>query len=114
MFIFEKLDVYQKSLKFAKEIRSFLQENTIEKNINDQLTRAAVSIALNIAEGTGRNTKKDKQNFYYNARGSVHECVASLQILNLEGRLSASKYSFFYNSLDEIARMLSGLIASLK
>jgi len=44
----------------------------------------------------------------------VHECVASLQILNLEGRLSASKYSFFYNSLDEIARMLSGLIASLK
>jgi four helix bundle protein len=84
MFIFEKLSVYQKSLQFNYEIHQFLKENTVDRNINDQLSRAAISIALNVAEGTGRNTKKDKQNFYYNARGSTHECVAILQILNLE------------------------------
>jgi len=63
MFIFEKLSVYQKSLQFNNEIQHFLKDSTIDRNISDQLSRTAVSIALNIAEGTGRNTKKINKTF---------------------------------------------------
>lgn len=54
-FLFEKLDVYQKSLQFAEEISkttdSFPKGNYY---LIDQLNRAALSISTNIAEGNGR------------------------------------------------------------
>ncbi len=80
-FIFEKLIVYQKSVNFAdcvsqatsKFPRGFYF-------ISDQLNRAALSIATNIAEGNGRFTKADRRRFFVIARGSLQECVPLLEI----------------------------------
>ena len=61
-FTFEKLDVYQKSLKYIENIER-LSENIkgkISYALLDQLQRAALSVALNIAEENGRFHKKDK------------------------------------------------------
>ena len=73
----EKLDVYQ----FAIELLAVLSQiaHGLPPGyafIADQLKRAAVSIPLNVAEGAGKQTPKDKKRFYGYARGSALECGA--------------------------------------
>ena len=63
MFDFEKLIVYQKSKDFNSKVHNFLLNYKLDRNTHDQLKRAAFSIMLNIAEGSGRFTKADKRNF---------------------------------------------------
>lgn len=79
MFLFEKSDVYQKSLQFAEGI-SILIEGFSRGNgyLTDQLQRAALSIAANIAEGNGRYHRKERCNSFWIARGSAFECVPML------------------------------------
>ena len=52
--------------------------------LSDQLDRASLSIALNIAEGAGRSTPRDQARHYAIARGSASECLAVLDLLELE------------------------------
>ena len=110
MFLFEKLDVYQKSLTLSAEVYEFLKMVNIDKILKNQLQRAITSITLNIAEGSGRFTRKDKKNFYINARGSILECVAIFQILWKNKEIEQNTYDDFYLKLEELAKMLSGLI----
>ncbi|MBK9449150.1 MAG: four helix bundle protein [Bacteroidetes bacterium] len=77
MFDFEKLTVYQKAKAFHKEIVNWLRSNPkIDSVTRDQLRRAALSIPLNIAEGTGRFTPRDRRNFYVIARSSILEVLS--------------------------------------
>jgi len=79
MFDFEKLDVYIQAKAFNVSICSYLEKNpAVDRTSRDQLRRASFSIMLNIAEGSGRFTARDKKNFYVISRGSVFECVAIL------------------------------------
>ncbi len=75
-FAFEKLVVYQKAVDFADNI---CQTTSKFPNgfyfLRDQLNRASLSVAANIAEGNGRFTKNDRKHFFGIARGSVQECV---------------------------------------
>jgi len=74
---FRKLEVYQTAIRFlplTTEIADRLsQRNTA---IADQLRRAALSIPLNIAEGSGKTSASDQRRFYSIARGSAMECAA--------------------------------------
>jgi four helix bundle protein len=71
-FQFEKLLVYQKSVDFADKICATTEKFSRGYGfLVDQLNRAALSIAANIAEGNGRFTKADRKNFFIIARGSV-------------------------------------------
>ena len=80
-FAFEKLIVYQKSVDLADRITELTgQFRRGYYFLADQLNRAAVSIAANIAEGNGRFTKPDRRNFFGIARGSVQECVPLLEL----------------------------------
>jgi four helix bundle protein len=72
------------------------------------LRRASLSIVLNIAEGSSR-TKKDYKHFLIIARGSCFECVPLLKLACSLNLLSSKQEKMFYNELEEIARMLSGL-----
>jgi four helix bundle protein len=49
--------------------------------LHDQLERASLSVVLNIAEGAGRRSRKDKRRFYAMARGSACECAAAVDVL---------------------------------
>ena len=53
-------------------------------HLKDQLARAAQSIALNLAEGRGKATRKDQVRFFYIALGSARECQAALILENLQ------------------------------
>ena len=110
-FAFEKLNVYQKSVAFANDICSLTQ--SFPRGyffLTDQLNRAALSIASNIAEGNGRFTKADRRNFFIIARGSVQECVPQLQIAIRQGLCTPNQHVALLDTLEEIARMISGLI----
>lgn len=87
--------------------------STISRPFLDQLTRAALSIPLNIAEGNGRWHKKEKRQFLWIARGSVFECVPIIQILREKEVVSEEEYSKLYIALERMSKMLSGLIKSV-
>lgn len=75
-FAFEKLLVYQKAIDFADAVCQHTEHFSRGYGfLVDQLNRAALSIAANIAEGNGRFTIPDRRNFFGIARGSVQECV---------------------------------------
>jgi len=113
MFEFEKLTVYTKAKSFNKEVNTFLTTRTLDSTTHHQLRRASFSIMLNIAEGSGRSTNKDKRHFFVMSRGSTFECVAIFDYLKDIGALSAEDYSKYYQLLDELSRMLYGMMKSL-
>ncbi|MBS0208704.1 MAG: four helix bundle protein [Planctomycetes bacterium] len=64
-FAFEKLEVYQKAISFADRVCTASEKFPRGYGfLVDQLNRAALSIAANIAEGNGRFTKPDRKNFF--------------------------------------------------
>ncbi|QQR84298.1 four helix bundle protein [Candidatus Peregrinibacteria bacterium] len=78
--------------------------------LKNQLRRSSSSVALNIAEGSGKFSVKDKKNFYLIARGSVSESVATIRLIRIDGALSGPEYDHLHSRADEIGRMLTGLI----
>ena len=113
MFDFQKLDVYQKSKNFCKEIYSILDEKNFDRVTNDQLRRASLSIMLNIAEGTSRFSNKDRKNFFVISRGSAFECVAILEYLFEISEIKEEEYHNFLSGLEQISKMLFSLIQHL-
>jgi four helix bundle protein len=114
MFDFEKLDVYKKAKTFNSKIREFLKTTKLDTSTNDQLRRAAFSIVLNLAEGSGRFTKPDRRNFYIIARSSIFECIAILDVLKDESLIEEKEFGEFYNQADELSRMLFTMIKNLQ
>jgi four helix bundle protein len=113
-FSFEKLLVYQKAVDFADIICDHTEQ--FERGygfLADQLNRAALSISNNIAEGNGRFTKPDRRHFFGISRGSVQECVPVLELARRRRLLTPEQHASLKDNLEEIARMLSGLINGL-
>jgi four helix bundle protein len=110
MYDFEKFPVYILSENLYLSLRPLITSTTAPKHLREQLDRAASSIVLNIAEGAGKYSKKDKKNFYVTARGSAQETVAILRLLKLQLLISNMEYDAFYTDLVTISKMLSGLI----
>jgi four helix bundle protein len=114
-FTFEKLHVYQKAIDFADVVCSKTEQFSRGYGfLVDQLNRAALSIAANIAEGNGRFTKPDRKNFFGIARGSVQECVPLLELAFRRKLISEQCHLELKSHLEEISRMLSGLINGLE
>jgi four helix bundle protein len=114
MFCFEKLEVYQDSISLAKEVNG-LAESLPDKErwgLSSQLRRAAVSVSLNIAEGSAR-TKRDNANFLRFARGSVFEVVAILQVVNALNYIKSDQYQAFYDRCEVLAKRISSLLNTL-
>ena len=85
-FDHERLDVYQLALEFIRDAHDTI--NTIppgDASLADQLRRAATSICLNIAEGSGEFSRKEKARFYRIAKRSATECAAIMDILRTRG-----------------------------
>ena len=114
-FAFEKLLVYQKSVDFADQI-CITTENFPRGYgfLSDQLNRASLSIAANIAEGNGRFTKPDRRNFFIISRGSIQECVPLMELAFRRKLLASQVHEKLKSILEEISRMFSGLISNLE
>jgi four helix bundle protein len=115
MFSFEKLEVWNKAIDFADLVyaitRSFPGEERF--GLTNQMRRAAVSVASNIAEGSSRSSKSDFARFIEIATGSVFEVVTQALISKRQKLLSTSDYQQLYTAAAEQSRMLSGLRKAL-
>lgn len=79
-----------------------------------QLRDAAVSVPSNIAEGKGRQTKKDYCQFLYRARASLYETQTQLEIAKNLKFLADRSFAQTFERCVETGRILNGLIASLR
>ena len=111
-FSHENLKVYNRSLEFVEFVDKILSKLKDNLNVYDQFDRSSTSIPLNIAEGTGKYTPKDKNRFYDIARGSAVESAACLDVLFKRNKIDLNENINGKEILFEIVSMLIGLIKS--
>ena len=103
----ERLDCFQVALQFAAMVPEVTR--TARPSLRDQLERAAASICLNLAEGCGRRTKRDRLHFFAMAQGSAMECAAAVDILRVTGHVSIADATRAKHKLTRVVQMLVGL-----
>src|SRR5207247_11017662 len=109
-FDHEKLDVYREAIDFCGWVGEFLPTISAKTAAKDQLDRASTSIPLNIAEGNGKFSAKDRARFLEMARGSALECAAYLDVL-LVRKLTGEEE--VVAAKDKLARNVQGVIGFL-
>ena len=111
---YKKLEAWKKSMLLVKEIyvltKSFPKEELY--GLTSQTKRAAVSVPCNIAEGSGRNYKKDTIQFLHISRGSLYELETQLCIALMLEFLNEETYRTLELMIDEEVRIINGLIRS--
>ncbi len=109
-FDHEKLKVYQTTIQFIVWLQTTLKNISSKHAVHNQIDRSSTSIALNIAEGNGKYTGKDRCRYFDIARGSALESAAALDILAAKGLVKPEETDVGKEMLKEIVSMLVGLI----
>ena len=107
------LVAWQRAMELVTEIyratRSFPKDELYQ--LVSQLRRAAVSVPSNLAEGHGRNSRKEFHHFIGQARGSLAEVETQVEIAKNLGFLRPDCTSELLMKIAEVGRMLTGLRA---
>jgi len=82
--------------------------------LTSQLRRGAISVASNLAEGTGRGSQNELRRFACIARGAVHELACQVMIARDLGFLSDREAANLLAGTDRIGRLLSGIVTPRK
>lgn len=115
-FLFKKLKVWKRAVEFADlaiTLTESLNTNRKHFRLVEQLESAAASVAMNIAEGKGRSSKKEYIHFLYIARGSIYEAITLAIIFNKRGWITTAQLAELESEGIEIAKMVKGLINSI-
>jgi four helix bundle protein len=115
MASFKDLVVWQKAIQLCSEIYRLTSSfpSSEQFGLTNQMRRASVSIASNIAEGNGRSTKGEYILFLGHARGSNCELQTQLTIARNLGFCDIQEHEAAENLSAEISRMLNALIKKL-
>ena len=113
---FEKLDVWKIGMKVVQKVYNLSKKFPKDEQfgLTNQMRRAAVSITLNLAEGTGRMTKKDFASFVRNAIGSCLEVNACAKIAVQENYVSSTDIVQLDTDLQELYFKMIALDKSLR
>lgn len=116
MFSFEKLLVYQKARELVKEVYKLQKRFPAEERfaLGDQIRRSITSVTSNIAEGSGRDSNKEKIHFLEIAFGSLMEAFSQLQNAQDIEYISETEVENIRPQFEEISKMISGLKSSLE
>lgn len=110
IFDHEKLKVYQDAVEFVAWADGVLAAIPKSSALRNQLDRASISIPLNIAEGNGKWTPRDRCHYFDIARGSALESSAALDVARAKSFLSDELNFEGKKLLSEIVKMLVGLL----
>jgi four helix bundle protein len=110
-----KLQVWQKAMDLVAEVYALTKRFPASERFGlaSQMQRSAVSIPSNIAEGAARHGRKEYCQFLYMARSSASELDTQLRIARRLDYLADGDLSRLLQMLDEVGRMLSGLLSAL-
>ncbi len=116
VFPFEKLDVWQLALELAEMVLSLLERIPQNKHIRliSQMEAAVVSPAQNIAEGKGRQYKKEFIQYLHIAQGSLFEVVTLSEVFRRKKLFQEEEAIKVRKLCEQIDRKLNGLINSLR
>jgi four helix bundle protein len=112
-FEFQNLTVYKKAKDFHKQAKAVVAQKNLKYYEKDQLSRASFSVVLNIDEGSGRFSKKDRRNFFVITRSSVFECVAIMDVLKDNHVISHEELEKMETMADELSRIFYAMIKNL-
>ena len=116
VFPFEKLDVYQMAVDLAEQILLLLEQFPENKHFRliSQMESAVVSVAQNIAEGKGRQYKKEFIQFLYIAQGSIFEVVTLTEIFRRKKLFREEEAVQIRDMCEQIDRKINGLVNALR
>ena len=114
-FYFRRLDVYRNAKQLSRLIYELLRKYPAEERfaLCSQLRRAVTSIPINIAEGFGRFSSKEKAHFIEIAFGYVTEVLCEIELSLDEGYISQEEFKQVEERLSVIGKQLSGLHSSI-
>jgi four helix bundle protein len=114
MMNFEKLRVYQDSVALALSVYKLTKKFPKDElfGLVSQLRRAAVSVSLNIAEGSSRG-KKEFTHFLVMAIGSCYELIALLKISSELNYVNKEDYDYYYGLINDLLRRINALKKSV-
>ena len=109
------MEVWRKSCKLACEIYELSREGELAKDFGfrDQLRRSSVSVPSNIAEGFERDSDREFARSLRISKGSCGELRTQLYIAARIGYIDGEKMSEMVSRVEEVSRMLAGLIQRL-
>lgn len=112
---FRNLKIYQRSIAFSVEIYTITSKFPKEEiyGLTSQTRRAVVSIALNIAEGSGNTSEKEFKRYLEIALRSTYEVMACLEIALRMGLCNRETFTLLSDEADEIAAMIVGFSKTL-
>lgn len=110
---FEDLEVWKRSCRLAISIYQ-LMNSCQDRGLYSQMTRAAVSVPSNIAEGADRRTNKEFVNFLYIAKGSIAELRTQVYLASRLELVKVDEAKKLIKEAKELSSMLQGLITSVK
>jgi four helix bundle protein len=113
-FDFEKLNVYQKSLDFIDEIFKVYKQlpREFKYSLGNNLIRAGLSIANNLAEGNGKRSKNEKNRYFGTSLDSTRECISVFNVFERQELITEDIYQKLRLDGREITNMIHGLINS--
>ena len=115
-FRFQNLEIWQKAVKIGIELFDIADE--LEKRhlhrFAEQLRAAGLSMSNNIAEGSGSISKKEFGQFLNVARRSTFENANMIIIYHMRELISGEQKEHLLDELDELCRMISGFLRSLR
>ena len=108
---FRELDAYKEGKKLIKEVYRLLKKFPREEQyaMCDQLRRAVISITSNIAEGSGRNSFKEKVHFLEFSYGSLMEVLSQMDVACDIEYITVEEFNNFEVMVENVGRPLSGL-----
>ena len=107
------MEVWKRACQLAVEVITALR-SCKEFELKNQMTKSAISIPSNIAEGSERNSKKEFMQFLHIAKGSAAELRTQIYIAEKTEILTSKITRPLIKETKEISSMLQGLIASQK
>jgi four helix bundle protein len=112
----KKLDLWNAAMELAVLVYHVTDSfpKAERYGLTDQVRRAIASVPSNIAEGAGRQTKKEFINYLHMAQGSLSELDTHLELAKRLGYLAQDNWAIIDRRMERIDKMLSGLIRHQK
>jgi len=115
-FAYENLEVWNKAVDLAVEVIDVVEDISTDRRryrLLEQIEASSTSVAMNIAEGKGRFSRKEFVQYLYISRGSLYETMTLLEIFRRKRWISDERHSQLELSGKEIVSMIKGLINSV-